>query len=437
MPPRPDSADAVPDGVPDGVAPAGLPDVSEGIAAGVPADWPLALRLLIALCRAGVAADGAGETAGDRDATGPDAANQDAANQDAAVLVRAMGPDDWDALPGLAIAQHLVAPTAAPALAQLGRAVPGAVPEAVQDALDMAAQRATAAVLAQMAQTRRITTALAPLGIEPAVLKGWPLGALYQGGAALRHSGDLDLMIRYRDLGPALGVLADLGYAPLPGHAGIAALAGRRVLERAEKDIELYGPAAGVGVELHWRAFRFRAWPDPLTAPDALARRDTPSGTVLCPTDRTNLVLLTIHGLIHRWYKLKWLVDIDRLVRHRGPDALAADLAWAGTIGAHGQAALGLRLAARLLGTPLPRDLPVQADGTRRLERAMLGSIRHGGAAGDGLTARIAHRLSPLLASRALGGPGTLALAYGTRLLDQAHLALVVRTATAPSQRSS
>jgi hypothetical protein len=167
--------------------------------------------------------------------------------------------------------------------------------------------------------------ALKGAGVGCLVLKGLPFAERYYGGAALRRTLDVDLLVREADADPALRALLALGWRAPPRRLvrtpdGPAI---RRHRLRTEHALPL--ARGDVPVDLHWRlrtapAYRIReddVW--------AGARRVRAAG-VDCdvPSDEYALVLLLLsiaHDLGRCRCRLKHLLDARQLVR-------AADLDW-------------------------------------------------------------------------------------------------------------
>src|SRR5690349_21560419 len=96
----------------------------------------------------------------------------------------------------------------------------------------------------------RVASALDDRGIACIPFKGPTLSLAAYGDAGVREFGDLDVLVRSRDVEAALRALEALGYRPeypIPDHAQHALLHAHK-----HYDIVLRG-AAGNLVELHWR----------------------------------------------------------------------------------------------------------------------------------------------------------------------------------------
>jgi hypothetical protein len=213
-----------------------------------------------------------------------------------------------------------------------------------------------------------IVDAFEQRGIEVVAHKGPALSLLAYGRVGARDSVDLDLVVRESDVDAAERLLRERGYRrSLPGDLSPRA---DRAWRRVGNEIEFVGD--WIFVDLHWRLFPtwlpFRLEPGPLWP---LAQRVSLAGGTLRTWSReVQLVAHCLHGAKDRWRKMLWLCDVDRLVR--GIPAPSWDTVVALGEAARGRRALGLGLllAHRLLGTPLPPEVAacVERDpGTTRL----------------------------------------------------------------------
>ena len=262
-----------------------------------------------------------------------------------------MDPKDWDQFADLAIQDHRVAPVIAPMLKGLD------MPDPVQDRLDKAIRGNAHKTLLQIAETRRVVSALKAIGAQPLIFKGWPLGVALYGDAGRRHAGDLDLLVPRAQVWDACAALEEAGYQPSENTAKMRRRArgmGNPQLIRALKDVELTNPQTGVAVELHWRLLSYDNWDGFLDHPGAEVCQDSQAGPIMVPDARANLMYLSAHGSLHLWDRLKWLADIAWLARARGMDALAQDLNHARHMGFARPVILALTLAGRLFGSPVP-----------------------------------------------------------------------------------
>ena len=256
--------------------------------------------------------------------------------------------------------------------------------------------------LLQVAATAKLTAAFAPLGVEPVVLKGWPLADRYYGAIGARDSGDLDLLVPEERLDDCIETVSAIGYRFTEKSSRRGPILTSRALRDECKDVAFLPPEPGPLLELHWQLYHFRGWPEPLHQPGGIIRHATQRGEVLCPSDSANLVYLSVHGALHIWSRLKWLADIDRLARFRGADGLEADFEAASKLDARVPVALALRLAARVFGTPLPDSLSRVEPRLMRLEDWTLDVIRRDGTEPQTTFNRVWGRLYPARLARTL-----------------------------------
>lgn len=296
-----------------------------------------------------------------------------------------MDAHDWRAFVALAVERHRVAPQ----LAAAARWLDPPMPAPVRDAVFAGARADGFAALAQKRETARLLPVLAAHGIEPVLLKGWPLGEELGGSAGARHSKDIDLLVAPEERIAALDVLRGLGYRPAPEHAGRAARIAHRALAAECNDITLVD-SAGWQVELHWRSLHFRGWPD-IRVFDPAPRRWPIDDTGLAarvPSRPATLVYLALHGQLHAWLRLKWLDDFARALTSFGASELAEACALARKLRVTRALACAGHLARSLFGAPLPAGWPAPDARGRLLMRRFLGGIASAGADPGGLRAR-------------------------------------------------
>src|SRR6266849_5395396 len=209
------------------------------------------------------------------------------------------------------------------------------------------------------AELFRLLERFAAEGIGTLVVKGPVLAVRAYGDPAMRSYGDLDLLVRQRDIRQATELMSAAGFVPAVSLGAIDAgkIPGQYLFSR--RDSKLI-------VELH-NDSTLRYFPRRLPLEEFFARQirvplDTHEVPALSVEDE--LVLICIHGAKHFWERLMWIADVAALVsRQTGIDWLrVADLAKA--VGARRMLHTGLRLALGLLQAPLPEKVQalVQAD---------------------------------------------------------------------------
>lgn len=219
---------------------------------------------------------------------------------------------------------------------------------------------------AQIFHTLRLTTELFRIlevftseEIGALVVKGPALAVRAYGDPAMRSYGDLDLLVRQRDIRRATGVMSAAGYtAAVPLSAvDTGKIPGQYLFSK---------PDSNLIVELH-NDCTLRYFPRRLPLEEFFARqvrvkldaRDVPALSL-----EDELVLICIHGAKHFWERLMWIADVAALVSRQ------TDINWehvadsAKAVGAERMLHTGLRLASDLLRAQLPdkAQVAVQAD---------------------------------------------------------------------------
>src|SRR5467141_180104 len=251
---------------------------------------------------------------------------------------------------------------------------------------------------AQVVFTLRLTAELFRIldrftseGIGALVVKGPVLAVQAYGDPAMRAYGDLDLLVRQRDIRRATELLSAAGFSPAVPLCAIDAgrIPGQYLFSK---------PDSKLIVELH-NDLTLRYFPRRLPIEEFFARQirvrlDAREAPALSVEDE--LVLICIHGAKHFWERLMWIADVAALVsRQTGIDwQRVADSAQA--VGAERMLHTGLRLASDLLQAQLPRKVQatVQADAAAAWLAEQSGKwLPAAGYAPPGLFERAAFRL--------------------------------------------
>ncbi|CRI63023.1 conserved hypothetical protein [Thiocapsa sp. KS1] len=213
--------------------------------------------------------------------------------------------------------------------------------------------------------------ALAEAGIPVLMLKGLALATTVYEHLAARQFGDVDLLIPEKQVAQARDIVERLDYRPVYPPNMLRDLNVQRLTPNQERvysayyhELTLQSQDALFQLDMHWalvpRHFPIisdcRAiWQD--------ARRTTYGGRTLSVLSTELQVIHTcIHAAKDRWRKLKWVVDLDRIVRtnsRRGREQLDWErLAWyAKAWKSRRMLSTGLGLARRLLETPVPEPV--------------------------------------------------------------------------------
>jgi len=190
-------------------------------------------------------------------------------------------------------------------------------------------------------------------------IKGPVLAVQAYGDPAIRSYGDLDLLVRQRDIRRATELMVAAGYAPAVSLRAIDAgkIPGQYLFSKPEPNLL---------IELH-NDYTLRYFPRRLPLEEFFARQilvRVDAHDVPAPSVEDELVLICIHGAKHFWERLMWIADVAALVsRQTGIDwERVADSACA--VKAERLLHTGLRLASDLLKVQLPGKVQaaVQAD---------------------------------------------------------------------------
>ncbi|MBY7736787.1 nucleotidyltransferase family protein [Paenibacillus polymyxa] len=247
--------------------------------------------------------------------------------------------------------------------------------------------RNTLRMLHLQAEAERLTRLLTAHGIRVLMLKGPALAQQLYGDVSLRTSKDIDLLIAPDDMDEAEHWMKEAGYASKSGEV--------RVLgswKWKDHHASFLQPQKRVEVELHWRLHpdggREPSFDElwdcrqmgkapavrasqmaPATSADS---RNVTTSCMYTLGSEHQFLYLSAHGARHGWFRLRWLVDIDRLaVRAVDWRALLPQMRRYGGLPAGGQA---WALAAALLGTSTPEPMrPISA--TRQAHRLALSAL--------------------------------------------------------------
>ncbi len=228
-------------------------------------------------------------------------------------------------------------------------------------------------------------------GIRALVIKGPVLAMRAYGNPAVRSYGDLDLLVRQKDIRRATESMLDSNYEAAVSLRAIDAgkIPGQYLFSK---------PDSKLLVELH-NDFTLRYFPRPLPIEDFFARQirvrlDGHEVSALSVEDE--LVLICIHGAKHFWERLTWIADVAALVSRQTSIDWERAAASARAVGAEHLLHTGLRLAADVLHAPLPQKVAaaVQKDAVAaKLVARILRWLPAAGYAPPGLFERATFRM--------------------------------------------
>jgi len=275
------------------------------------------------------------------------------------------------------VERHRVAPLA---WANLSRHPAGVFPNELMAELSAQHRENALHVLAMTGEAVRLHRLLDGAGLSYTMLKGLTLAQRYYGDPALRHAGDIDLLVAEADFKRVLRLLTEAGY---PADIELADLTPRQLSYYlfAYHHCEFPVERSGLRVELHWRPMgnphTFRP-PDLMPGSDQIERLTVANCALPLLAPEEMLLYLCAHGAKHAWFRLKWLFDLPQVLESRDWDWDAL-FRKARLYGCEQGFALGLLVANRLLAWPLPAPVGQFIARARNLEwqyRMVLAAMR-------------------------------------------------------------
>jgi hypothetical protein len=222
--------------------------------------------------------------------------------------------------------------------------------------------------LINAAELNRLYKVFQDNGIPVLPLKGSMLALQLYGNLALRHSGDIDLLIDPHHVGLADQILQERYHRLVP--AFHLTPYQKKQFDRLFHHFGYQHDQMNIYVELHWRATYNRgsqtmdfARLQSRAHPELVAGSPLPA---MSPED--NLLYLCAHGAYHYWYRLFWLVDLAKAIQqYQGID-------WNGLVATANKVGLvrplvqGVMLAHLFLDTPLPDPILAYARRDRTID---------------------------------------------------------------------
>ena len=186
-------------------------------------------------------------------------------------------------------------------------------------------------------------------GVSALAIKGPVLAAQAYGDSSVRSYGDLDLLVRQRDIRRATELMIGSGYQAAVSLSAIDAgkIPGQYLFSK---------PDAKLLVELH-SDLTLRYFPRPLPIEDFFARQilvRLDAHEVHAPSVEDELVLICVHGAKHFWERLSWIADVAGLVSPQTSIDWERTAASAKAVQAEHLLHTGLQLALDVLHAELP-----------------------------------------------------------------------------------
>jgi len=261
--------------------------------------------------------------------------------------------------------------------------------------------------LSLTAELFRILDDFSKAHIDAIPVKGPVISQLAYGDPALRSFGDLDLLLRHRDIEAAIGRMKAMGFvldAPV------------KALQAGKIPGEYLFRKTGTPrlVELHTEK-TFRHYPEPMQIEEMIGRKrrmqlDAREVPALSLEDE--MVFDCVHGGKDFWERLMWVSDVAAIL------ATYPEIDWkkargaAVEVGAERMLFTGLQLAAVVLGSRLPQGIAEAIQRDPEIQ-TLCGEIQrwlpYAGCRAPGVAARAAYRVK-------MGGGGITGVAYLMRL---------------------
>lgn len=235
---------------------------------------------------------------------------------------------------------------------------PEKVPPAVYEKLREQSRRISALNVYLSGELRRLLKLFAAHSIEAIPYKGPALAVKAYGNIALRHFGDLDILVRQRDVLRVMDLLVAEGYALHPPLNGVQ----QALMLRTQCNLPFTRDGRRLIVEIHWRVSA-RLFSSPLDEESLWQNSglDSFEGTQIKSLAPEDLLLsLCVHGAKHLWERVSWIADIAQLLE------VYPDLNWvlllerARRSGTERMLLLGLYVAHDLLDAKLPAHVAAQ-----------------------------------------------------------------------------
>ena len=277
------------------------------------------------------------------------------------VLATALGEvTDWDFLLRAASWHHV-----AGLLHHAFQPHTAALPAHVQDDLHRMHGTISRHNLLLTGEVLRLLQAFEDADVPAVPLKGPALAALCYYRFSLRPAGDIDFLVPRPQFAAADAVLRAAGYRVASCAAStdeaMDAQIGREYVHPERKAVaELHG------YFLH-AMHQFDLTPEAVW--ERLATTTLDGRTIPCLSPEDTLLYLCAHGAKHHYERLKWVCDIAELLRSDA--ALDWSVLWsrAHALRSRRLLLLGLHLADRLLGAPVPQSIARQAATNAAVQR--------------------------------------------------------------------
>jgi hypothetical protein len=306
---------------------------------------------------------------------------------DLSVLSALLREVSWPALGTLA-ETHGVISLLASALAQLEENL---VPPDFALKIRQLHRTQVLSALQMTAELFRLVDQFREAGLEALLVKGPTLALRAYGDTGARQYGDLDFLVRQKDILRATELMISAGYQP---EIPIDALSAQKI----PGQYLFVRIAAPLLVELHTER-TMRYFPRGLPIKEFFARRQYVSVDghhIPALASEDELLLICIHGAKHLWERLSLVADVAAFVARQTSLNWERSFDTARAVGAERMLNTGLLLADNLLGTALPENIRARLQSERsasRLAAKIATWLPSAGQTPPGLFARALYRV--------------------------------------------
>jgi len=242
--------------------------------------------------------------------------------------------------------------------------------ELPKDIAELLAQRVRVArlqMLRNAGEEARLAALFRDTGVDCVFVKGATLAMLAHGSFAHKSSWDIDLLVEHSAIEQSIDLLRAAGYEfdqPAITNADLSIRFANRYRESSWTNA-----TRGTTVELHWALAHN---PRILGDIGILSARQNVSvgGNHTVPTLPVPdlFAFLVVHGMLHRWSRLKWLTDVASLIE-KSSETLVNLFHHCESVNAGRCAAVAMVLLRDLMGVAVPPELEAKIDHDPRVSR--------------------------------------------------------------------
>jgi len=205
--------------------------------------------------------------------------------------------------------RHRITPLVFHNVVMAGAVLPGAILPRLKRRALLAADKNRR----QITELIRLSQIFTARGVRSIVLKGAPLAVELYGSPFLRENNDIDFLIEPSRIAEAEAILFQDGYKRVDPTGPLAAHE-ERVYRHYFYHALYHHSASGMVVELHWRlVMEARLLPCDVAELLARAKPVEVSGVKIDTLPQPEaLLFLCAHGAGHAWWRIKWLLDVER-----------------------------------------------------------------------------------------------------------------------------